>query len=93
MASVQNTPDLPIEVLQTQLKFTLWFIGILLSIVAFFIIRSFAHQTKKDDQQDKQIEKLEQAINTMSDVAVSIKTMLAGHDADIRWLIKTRKSE
>lgn len=44
-----------VEILQSQLKFTLWFIGILMTVLSFFIIRAFKAQEKKDDDQDKQL--------------------------------------
>ena len=44
-----------IEIVQTQLKFTLWFIGVLMTVLAFFIVKAFKVQEKKDDDQDKQL--------------------------------------
>ena len=67
----QNTID-SVELLQTQLKFTLWFIGILMSIVAFFIMRGFKAQQKKDDAQDEQLGVFTTLMNKLSDAITSI---------------------
>lgn len=71
METPQIDPN-AVELLQTQLKFTLWFIGILMSIVGFFVIKGFKSQEKKDDEQDKQLSLFNALMNKLSDAITSI---------------------
>ena len=61
-----------VEVLQTQLKFTLWFIAVLMSVLAFFIVRAFRAQEKKDETQDAQLVGFNSLMNKLSDAIFSI---------------------
>lgn len=61
-----------VEVLQTQLRFTLWFIAVLMSVLAFFIVRAFKAQEKKDETQDAQLLSFGTIMNRLSDAIASI---------------------
>lgn len=78
-----------VDLLQTQLKFTLWFIGVLMSVLSVFIVRAFNGQAKKDDLQDKHIEKLSDTMDSIKEVAMSMREMIARHDTDIKWLMNS----
>jgi hypothetical protein len=67
-----ETVDKSIELLQTQLKFTLWFIGILMGLLSFFIIRAFNGQAKRDDDQDKQLINFGALMSRLTDSITSI---------------------
>lgn len=61
-----------LEIAQTQLKFTLWFIGVLMTVVSFFLIRAFKSQEKKDDEQDKQLINFGALMSRLTDSITSI---------------------
>lgn len=64
--------DANVELLQTQVKFTLWFIGILMTVVSFFVIRAFKAQEKTDQTQDEQISRFGELMRKLSDAITSI---------------------
>jgi Tfp pilus assembly protein PilN len=96
-----------IELLQTQLKFTLWFIGILMTALTFFIVRAFGTQTKKDEKQDAQLEKLNELMDKIGDAIHSIDTTtqvqsqvlkehekhILKHDAILEEIVRTTRGK
>lgn len=66
-----------VDLLHTQLRFTLWFIGVLMGIVAFFIVRAFNKQDKKDEKQDHQIEKMGEMFGAITDAVKGIEKSIA----------------
>jgi hypothetical protein len=77
-----------LEIAQTQLKFTLWFIGLLMTVLSFFIIRAFNAQAKKDEAQDDKIDKIGETMEAIRDLATSMRVMLAKHEAEIGFVMK-----
>lgn len=61
-----------VELLQTQVKFTLWFIGILMTVLSFFIVRAFKAQEKKDESQDQQLTMFGSLMKSLNDAIQSI---------------------
>lgn len=60
------------EDLQTQLKFTLWFIGVLMTVLGYFVVRAFKTQEKKDEDQDKQLINFGALMSRLTDSITSI---------------------
>lgn len=65
-----ETSDL--EIVQTQLKFTLWFIGVLMTVLSFFVVRAFKAQEKKDESQDEQLTMFGTLMKSLNDAIQSI---------------------
>lgn len=61
-----------VDVLQTQLNFTLWFIAVLMTVLSFFIIRAFKAQEKKDESQDEQLTMFGSLMKSLNDAIQSI---------------------
>lgn len=68
--------------------FWIWIVGILMSVVGFFIIRSFANQEKKDQKQDEQIEKINETLEAVKELGTSMRIMIQKHDSEISFLMK-----
>lgn len=96
-----------VEVLQTQLKFTLWFIGVLMTALSFFVIKAFNAQAKKDESQDAQLIDFSKIVTKLSDAIASIdkataintkineqhEKHLAKHDLILENLLSTTKTK
>lgn len=61
-----------VEIVQTQLKFTLWFIGVLMTVLSFFVVKAFNSQSKKDEEQDKQLTGFGALMSRLNDAISSI---------------------
>lgn len=59
-----------------------------MSVVGFFIIRSFANQEKKDQKQDEQIEKINETLEAVKELGTSMRIMIQKHDSEISFLMK-----
>lgn len=67
----------------------LWAVGVELAIISWFIIWAVSKQAKKDDEQDEEIDKWGKVMEKTNEVLSSMREMLARHDTNIEWLMKS----
>lgn len=67
----------------------MWAAGVMLTIIAWFIIRELARQTKKDEEQDAEIDKMGRVLERTNEILGGMQKMLQEHETNIQWLIKS----
>lgn len=71
----------------------LWALGVMFAIIGWFIVRELARQSKKDDEQDAEIDKMGHVLERTNEILGGMQTMLQAHETNIQWLIESiRKS-
>lgn len=67
----------------------MWAAGVMLTIIAWFIIRELSRQTKKDEEQDAEIDKMGRVLERTNEILGGMQKMLQEHETNIQWLIKS----
>lgn len=67
----------------------MWAAGVMLTIIAWFIIRELSRQTKKDEEQDAEIDKMGRVLERTNEILGGMQKMLQEHETNIQWIIKS----
>jgi hypothetical protein len=65
----------------------LWACGVSFTIIGWFIVHELNRQSSKDQEQDERMDKMDKVLEGTHEILGDMRTMLAKHDTDIKWLI------